>query len=126
MRTVVNTKHAPVAIGPYSQAIRVAPFLFTAGQVGLNPETGKLVEGGVEAQARQALTNLKAVLDAAGARLDQVVKTTVFLTTMEHFQAVNGVYKEFFAEDPPARSAVAVSGLPAGALVEIEAVAHGL
>ena len=124
MRTVVHTKHAPAAIGPYSQAIRVAPFLFTAGQVGLNPETGKLVEGGVEAEARQALQNLEAVLKEAGASLAQVVKTTVFLTTMDHFQAVNGVYKQFFGEDPPARSAVAVHQLPAGALVEIDAVAH--
>ena len=124
MRTIVHTEHAPAAIGPYSQAIRVAPFLYTAGQVGLNPVTGTLVEGGVEAEARQALGNLKAVLEAAGAGLDKVVKTTVFLTTMEHFQAVNGVYKEFFAENPPARSAVAVYQLPAGALVEIEAVAH--
>lgn len=124
MRTVVQTKHAPAAIGPYSQAIRVAPFLYTAGQVGLNPATGKMVEGGVEAQARQALENLKAVLDAAGAGLDRVVKTTVFLTTMEHFQAVNGIYKEFFSEPFPARTAVAALQLPAGALVEIEAVAH--
>jgi 2-iminobutanoate/2-iminopropanoate deaminase len=124
MRTVVHTKHAPAAIGPYSQAIRVAPFLYTAGQVGLHPETGKLVEGGVASEARQALENLKAVLEAAGGGLDQVVKTTVFLTTMEHFQAVNAVYKEFFAENPPARSAVAVHQLPAGALVEIEAVAY--
>lgn len=124
MRTVVQTEHAPAAIGPYSQAIRIAPFLYTAGQVGLDPETGRLVEGGVEAQARQALENLKAVVEAAGGALGHVVKTTVFLTTMEHFQALNGVYKEFFSENPPARSAVAVHQLPAGALVEIEAVAH--
>jgi len=124
MRRVVRTEHAPGAIGPYSQAIRVAPFLYTAGQVGLHPKTGKLVEGGVEAEAQQALENLKTILEAAGGSLDRVVKTTVFLTTMEHFQAVNGVYKKFFAENPPARSAVAVYQLPAGALVEIEAIAH--
>ena len=124
MRTVIHTKHAPAAIGPYSQAIRVAPFLYTAGQVGLNPQTGTLVDGGVEAQAHQALTNLKAVIEQAGGTLENVVKTTVFLTTMEHFQVVNSVYATFFAGEPPARSAVAVSQLPAGALVEIEAIAH--
>jgi 2-iminobutanoate/2-iminopropanoate deaminase len=122
-RTVVATDEAPAAVGPYSQAIRAGDFVFTAGQLGLDPATGKLVAGGVEAQTRQALTNLSAVLAAAGASLAQVVKTTVFLQDIGDFKAMNGVYAQFFAADPPARSAVQVAALPLGGLVEIEAVA---
>ncbi len=122
-KQVVSTPNAPQAIGPYSQAIRTDGFVFTAGQIGLEPDTMKLAAGGVEAQTRQVLTNLKHVLEAAGSGLDRVVKTTVFLTEMANFAAMNAVYGEFFPENPPARSTVAVAGLPKGGLVEIEAVA---
>jgi len=122
-KTIISTENAPEAIGPYSQAIRANGFIFAAGQTGLDPATMELVAGGVEAQARQVLTNLKHVLEAAGTSLDHVVKTTVFLTDMANFAAMNAVYKEFFPENPPARSTVAVAGLPKGGLVEIEAIA---
>jgi 2-iminobutanoate/2-iminopropanoate deaminase len=122
-KTIVSTEHAPKAIGPYSQAIRVGDFVFCAGQTGLDPATMELVAGGVEAQARQVLTNLKHVLEAAGSGCDRVVKTTVFLTDMANFAAMNAVYMEFFPENPPARSTIAVAGLPKGGLVEIEAIA---
>ena len=124
MRRVIQTTQAPGAIGPYSQAIVVEPFLFTAGQVGLDPETKKLVPGGIEAETRQALQNVRAIVEAAGGHLDDVVKTTVFLATMEDFAAMNRVYAEFFPQRPPARSTVAVAGLPVGARVEIEALAR--
>ncbi len=109
-------------IAPYSPAIRVGEFVFTSGQIGMTPE-GKMVEGGVEAQAKQVLANLKAVLEAAGASIDSVIKTTIFMQDMADYAVVNAVYGEVFGENPPARSAVAVAALPAGALVEIEAVA---
>ncbi|MFQ5600739.1 MAG: RidA family protein [Candidatus Krumholzibacteriia bacterium] len=124
MGRVIQTTQAPQAIGPYSQAILVEPFLFTAGQIGMDPSTGALVPGGVEAEARQALRNLKAVVQAAGGTLEDVVKTTLFLKSMDDFQAVNRIYAEFFPRRPPARSAVAVAELPAGARVEIEAMAR--
>lgn len=125
MRNVISTEQAPAAVGPYSQAIsaRGGEWVFTAGQLGIVPGTGQLAEG-VEEQARQALTNLAAVLEAAGSSLGQVVKVTVFLRNMEDFEKVNGVYREFFSHDPPARSAVGVAGLPKGGLVEVEAVAR--
>ncbi len=122
-KQVVHTHAAPAAIGPYSQAIRAGDFVYTAGQIGIDPATGQLVEG-IEAQTRQALRNLQAVLEAAGASLEQVVKTTVFLHDMGDFGAMNAVYAEFFAAEPPARSAVQAAALPKGALVEIEAVAY--
>jgi 2-iminobutanoate/2-iminopropanoate deaminase len=122
-KTIVSTEKAPKAIGPYSQAIRTDGFVFAAGQTGLDPATMELVEGGVEAQARQVLINLQNVLAAAGSGMERVVKTTVFLTDMSNFAAMNAVYKEFFPENPPARSTVAVAGLPKGGLVEIEAIA---
>jgi len=122
-RKIISTDKAPRAIGPYSQAIQIENLVFTAGQIGLDPATMEIVEGGVEAQARQVLTNLKAVLEAADSGLGYVVKTTVFLNDMADFTAMNAVYAEFFAENPPARSTVAAAGLPKGALVEIEAVA---
>ena len=122
-RQVVATDRAPAAVGPYSQAIRVDHTVFTAGQIGLDPQTGQLVEGGIEAQTRQALQNLAAVLEAAGSSLENVVKTTVFLANMDDFAEMNRVYAEFFPEAPPARSTVEVSRLPLGALVEIEAIA---
>ena len=122
-KKIISTERAPKAIGPYSQAIRMDGLVFTAGQIGLDPATMEIVEGGVEAQTRQVLTNLKHVLEAADSGLNYVVKTTVFLQSMNDFAAMNGVYAEFFPENPPARSTVAVAALPKGALVEIECVA---
>lgn len=122
-KKIIFTDKAPKAIGPYSQAVRTESMVFTAGQVGLNPETGELVEGGIEAQTRQVLTNLKSVLEAADSGLSFVVKTTVFLKDMNDFAKMNAIYAEFFSENPPARSTVAVAALPKGALVEIESVA---
>ncbi len=121
-KTIVHTEKAPAAVGPYSQAVRVGSFVFTAGQVGLNPETGTLRDG-LEAQTRQALANLQAVLEAAGTDLAHVVKTTIFMTDLSAFKQVNAIYGEVFAENPPARSTVQVAALPLGALVEIEAIA---
>lgn len=122
-RETIHSDGAPRAVGPYSQAIRAGGLLFTAGQIGLDPATGQLVEGDVAEQATRALTNLQAVLEAGGSSFAQVVKTTVFLTTMEHYKAVNEVYARSFPDAPPARSAVAVKELPLGALVEIECIA---
>jgi len=122
-REIISTEKAPKAVGPYSQAVRAGDFIFASGQVAIDPSTGKLIEGGVAEQTRQALKNLSAVLEAAGSSLAQVVKTTVFLTDMDDFAAMNSVYSEFFPTDPPARSTVEVARLPLGALVEIEAVA---
>ena len=124
MRERIHSDHAPAAIGPYSQGIRAGGVLYTAGQVGLDPATGQLVEGDVRAQTRRALENLRSVLEAGGTSFLKVVKTTVFLANMGDFTAMNEVYAEYFAEgDPPARSTVAVAGLPRGALVEIECIA---
>lgn len=122
-KKIIFTDKAPKAIGPYSQAIRTDALVFTAGQVGIDPATGELVEGGIELQTRQVLINLKNVLAAADSGLNFVVKTTVFLKNMDDFSKMNVIYGEFFAETPPARSTVAVAALPKGALVEIEAVA---
>lgn len=125
-RTKVQTAQAPAAIGPYSQAIRCGQFLYASGQVALDPVSGKLIGSDVEAQTEQACQNVQAVLAAAGATLAQVVKTTVFLTSMNDFQAMNAVYGRYFAGPdrlPPARSTVAVAELPLRALVEIECVA---
>jgi 2-iminobutanoate/2-iminopropanoate deaminase len=121
--TRIHTERAPAAIGPYSQAIRSDDLVFCAGQVGLDPATGQLVPGGVEAQTARALENLAGVLEAAGTDLAHVLKTTVFLSDMADFKAMNAAYAKFFPGEPPARSTVAVKGLPLGALVEIEAVA---
>lgn len=122
MRTVVQTNAAPAAIGPYSQAIRSGELIFTAGQIGLDPGSGELVEG-VAAQAERALRNLSAILDAAGTSMERVIKTTIFLADMGDFATVNEVYARHISSPYPARSTVAVAGLPKGALVEIEAVA---
>ncbi|MGQ9665927.1 MAG: RidA family protein [Anaerolineae bacterium] len=122
-REVIATTKAPAAVGPYSQAIKANGFVFTAGQLGLDPATGKLVEGDVVDQARQALKNLQAILEAAGSSLEHVVKVTVFLEDINDFKRVNEVYAQFFTANPPARSAVQVAALPLGGLVEIEAVA---
>jgi 2-iminobutanoate/2-iminopropanoate deaminase len=122
-RTTIHTAEAPRAIGPYSQAIATETMVYTAGQIGINPDTGELVEGGISAQTSQVLTNLRNVLEAAGASLTAVVKTTVFLSDMKDFAAMNEVYGQFFSSEPPARSTVAAAGLPKAALVEIEATA---
>jgi 2-iminobutanoate/2-iminopropanoate deaminase len=122
-KVAVSTTHAPAALGPYSQGIKVGDLVFVSGQLGLEPASGKMVAGGVAEQAAQVLNNLEAILKEAGSDLDQVVKTTVFLTDMNDFQTVNGVYAKRFTSVPPARAAIAVASLPLGALVEIEAVA---
>ncbi|MCA1953799.1 MAG: RidA family protein [Anaerolinea sp.] len=122
-KQIIQTENAPRAIGPYSIAVRVGDFVYTSGQIGLDPQSGVMVTGGIEAETRQVLTNLKAVVEAAGLTLQDVVKTTVFLKDMGDFAAMNAIYAEFFKENPPARSAVQVAALPKGALVEIEAVA---
>jgi 2-iminobutanoate/2-iminopropanoate deaminase len=122
-RQVISTEKAPKAMGPYSQGIRSGDFVFCAGQAGLDPATGRLVEGGIEAETRRVLQNLSAVLEQAGTSLKNVVKTTVFLTDMGEFKAMNAVYAEFFPGTPPARSTVQVARLPADARVEIEAIA---
>jgi 2-iminobutanoate/2-iminopropanoate deaminase len=123
-RQAVSTSGAPSAIGPYSQAIAVDGFVFCSGQIGLDPQSGELVSGGVEAQAERALRNLEAVLDAAGLAMVDVVKTTLFLADIGDFGAVNAVYGRHMPEPPPARSTFAVGGLPKGALVEVEAIAR--
>jgi 2-iminobutanoate/2-iminopropanoate deaminase len=122
-KKIIKTDRAPAAIGPYSVANGGGPFVFTAGQLGLLPETGVLVEGGVDAETRQALENLKVVLEAANSCLENVVKTTVFLRDMADFSRMNAIYAEYFVSDCPARSAVQVAALPKGAAVEIEAIA---
>lgn len=122
-KEIIHTSQAPKAVGPYSQAVRVGELLFTAGQVAIDPSTSQFMGGDVASQTRQVLNNLGAVLEAAGSDFSQVIKTTVFLTSMAHYGAVNEVYAQYFGEGKPARSAVAVAELPLGALVEIECVA---
>lgn len=122
-RTIIHTDKAPAAVGPYSQGVMAGSFVYTAGQLGLNPETGEFVAEGIQPQTEQALKNVRAVLQAAGSDLDQVVKVTVFLQDMGEFGQMNEVYGRFFAQNPPARSAVEVAALPLGGRVEIEAVA---
>ena len=125
MKRQIATACAPAAIGPYSQGMAVGDFVFTSGQIPLDPKTGVFVEGGIREQTRQALLNVKAVLEAAGSSMDKVIKTTVFLQNMGDFAAMNEVYASFFEGSIcPARSAVEVAALPKGALVEIEAIAH--
>jgi 2-iminobutanoate/2-iminopropanoate deaminase len=122
-KQIISTQDAPRAIGPYSQGVKIGDLVYTAGQIALVPQTGKLVEGGIEAQTRQVMKNLAAILEAAGASLVNVVKTTIFLTDMNDFAQVNQVYGSFFHDAPPARSTVQVSGLPLGARIEIEVIA---
>ena len=122
-RQAVSSSSAPAAIGPYSQAIVAGGTVYCSGQIGLDPATGELADG-LEAQAERALRNLSAVLDAAGVTLADVVKTTIFLTDMGDFAAVNAIYATAMPDPPPARSTVAVAALPKGALVEIEAIAR--
>lgn len=122
-KEIVSTKHAPAAVGPYSQAVRTGNMVFTAGQLALDPATGKMLEDDITIQTEQVLKNLTAVLEAAGTNLGNVVKCTVFLKDMGEFAAMNAVYGKYFTENPPARSAVQAAALPLGARVEIEAIA---
>ena len=122
-KKIVKSDKAPEALGPYSVGVKVGHIVFTAGQLGIDPASGDFVEGGIEAQTRQALENIKAVLEAAGTKMSKVVKTTVFLLDMDDFGAMNGVYGEYFTKKFPARSAVQVARLPKDGLVEIEAIA---
>ena len=123
MKEIISTQKAPAAIGPYSQAVRAGNLLFVSGQIPVDPATGEVVEATIQAQAQRSLENVKAVLAAAGASLDNVVKTTVFLKDMDDFVEMNRIYKTFFTADCPARSAVQVAKLPKDVLVEIEAIA---
>ena len=121
---VISTKKAPSAIGPYSQAIQVGNLVYTSGQIPIDPATGVFAEGGIKEQTRQSLSNVKAILEEIGLKMNNVVKTTVFLADMGDFADMNSVYAEFFMEPYPARSAIAVKTLPKGALVEIEVIAE--
>ena len=123
MKEIVATERAPRAIGPYSQAVRSGNFLFASGQIPIDPATGEFVAGGITEQTEQVMRNVSAILEAAGADLQQVVKTTVFLADMDDFTAMNEVYGRFFGEDPPARATVQAARLPRDARVEIEAIA---
>jgi 2-iminobutanoate/2-iminopropanoate deaminase len=123
VKQIIKTADAPQAIGPYSQAVRIGDFVFTSGQIALVPETGEFVEGGIKEQTAQVLRNLSALLEAAGSRLDYVLKTTVFLAEMSDFAAMNEVYGQYFNADAPARSTIEAARLPRDARVEIEAIA---
>ena len=123
MKEIVQTEHAPQAIGPYSQAVKANGLIFASGQIPTDPQTGQFVAGGIEEQTEQVLKNLAAVLEAAGSDLKRVVKTTVFLLDMQEFAAMNEVYGRFFNEQPPARATVEAARLPREARVEIEAIA---
>ena len=122
-KQVISTENAPAAVGAYSQGIIAKGFVFTAGQIPLIPGTSDLREGGIEAQTRQVMNNIRGVLEGAGSGLESVVKTTVFLADIQDFAAFNAVYAEFFPADPPARTTIQAGGLPLGALIEVEAVA---
>lgn len=123
MKQIIQTEHAPQAIGPYSQAVKTRGLVYASGQIPIDPQTGQFVPGGIREQTEQVLKNLTAVLEAAGSGLDQVVKTTVFLADMEEFTSMNEVYARFFTVDPPARATVQAAGLPRNARVEIEVIA---
>ena len=122
-KEIVQTDKAAAPVGPYSQGIKTWDFVFVAGEKGLDPKTGKIVPGGIAAETRRTLENIKAILEAAGATMDQVVRTQVFLTDISDFPAMNAVYAEYFQNGPPGRTTVQVAALPAGAQVEIEATA---
>lgn len=122
MKKVISTTNAPAAIGPYSQAIEANGMVFASGQIPVNPATGEIPEG-IEAQAEQVMTNMKNLLEAAGTSLDNVVKTTVFIKSMDDFGTINGIYSKYFTKDCPARSCVEISRLPKDVLLEMEAIA---
>ena len=123
-KEIVSTDKSPAAIGPYSQAVKFGNMLFVSGQIPLDPETMKLVEGDITVQAGQVLKNLSALLEASGSSIDKVIKTTCFLTNLDDFQTFNELYAQYFGEGQPARSTIQVSRLPAGAIVEIECIAE--
>ena len=123
VKKTLSTKKAPAAIGPYSQAVRFGKFLFISGQIPINPDTNETVKSSIEDQTTQVISNIKAILESAGMDLGDVVKTTLFLKSLEDFDKVNNVYKRFFKDNPPARSTVEVSRLPKDADIEIEAIA---
>jgi 2-iminobutanoate/2-iminopropanoate deaminase len=123
VKQIIQTDRAPQAIGPYSQAIKARGFVYASGQIPIDPETGQFVPGGITEQTEQVMKNVAAVLEAAGSRMDRIVKTTVFLADMDEFAAMNEVYGRFFTSDPPARATVQAAGLPRNARVEIEVVA---
>lgn len=123
MKKVINTKNAPIAIGPYSQAIEANGMLFISGQIPINPETGKVIEGSIIEQTEQVMRNIKAILKEAGYGFSNVVKSTCLLSSMENFKAMNNIYGKYYNENPPARAAFAVKELPLGVLVEIETIA---
>ena len=123
-KEVIFTEKAPKPIGPYSQAIKVGPFLFGSGQIPINPKTGEIVKGGIEEQTRRVLENIKAILEAAGYSLNDVVKITVFLKDLKYFNEFNKVYGEYFKDKPPARTTVQVAELPKGVLLEVEFIAY--
>lgn len=122
-RKFISTQNAPAAVGPYSQGVVAGNLVFTAGQIPIDPKTGKMIEGDIQAQTEQVLRNIQAVLEAAGSSLANVVKCTVFLADISEFGAMNEVYGRFFTNNPPARSAFQVAALPLGARIEIEAIA---
>lgn len=122
MKKVISTTNAPAAIGPYSQAIEANGFVFASGQIPVNPATGEVPEG-IEAQAEQVMTNMKNLLEAAGTSMENVVKTTVFIKSMDDFGTINGIYSKYFAKECPARSCVEISRLPKDVLLEMEAIA---
>ena len=124
-REIIRTEKAPKAIGPYEQALKLDGWVFTSGQIPLDPQTGAVVEGGIGAQSRQVLENLRRVLEAAGTSMSRVVKAAVYMTNLADFQKMNEVYAEYFPQDKPVRSTVGVASLPRGALVEIDVIAQG-
>lgn len=124
MKNIVNTTKAPSAIGPYSQGVNIGDLFFFSGQIPLDPTTGEMAENNIKAQTKQSLDNVKALLESQGLDFSNVIKTTVFLDSMDDFAAMNEVYAEYFVAPYPARSAVAVDKLPKGALVEVEVIAH--
>lgn len=123
-KKTINSKNAPAPIGPYSQGVEIDGFIFTSGQIALDPRSGELVSNEIEHQTKQVLENLKSILESAGSGLNSVVKTTIYLKNMDHFQKVNAVYSEYFESSKPARSTVEVSRLPKDVLIEIDCIAH--
>ena len=123
-KKIITTSEAPAAIGPYSQAIRVGEFLYTSGQISLDPNSMELITGNIEVETERVLKNIEAILNADGLRLNNIIKTTVYLTDLSEFGRMNQVYEKFFVETNPARACVQVAALPKGAKVEIDAIAH--